>query len=536
MFTVFGNHTELVSWTAEPQRRGSFGILSSCLVTIFLCLWTALHLNIPHYSDATHPWYIKRQMWRKLGWLTLGLLAPEMIVYAAWDQWRKAKKLKKAIHDEEGHKDWSMVHAFYAVMGGFVVDSNEESPLYPECAQRKRITLSPTGVQYIAEHHSHLLPHVEEAEVRDKSKANALAKFLVCIQAGWFVLQCISRMVLSLPITLLELNTFGHSICALIIYIFWWSKPLDVEQPTPIKSKEAQDLFAFLCMNSKDFRPLYRRNRSNKAEMDYLTITSDLEEANPEVPRPKSRNSPSFNRTALSETLERILELVPRIGDIKRNYGQGAKPVTRGMNTIVLKKDQIHFETGISNLHDTIELRKEDIHRWTLAANMMRAAQADHNKIGNTVVRRSRNWPTMDLDPKALDWILLASFNALSILYGGLHALAWNAEFVTPKRQNTWRLASLFVITFVPALTLVLLIENLVTFGIESNFVGRGVMLKINRFMYDWQIWQVLLVLGSLMYLWARAFLVVESFLSLAHSPAGVYDLPRWSAYVPHIT
>jgi len=127
------------------------------------------------------------------------------------------------MHDEEGHKDWSMVHAFYAVMGGFVVDSNEESPLYPECAQRKRITLSPTGVQYIAEHHSHLLPHVEEAEVRDKSKANALAKFLVCIQAGWFVLQCISRMVLSLPITLLEVRWIQQ-------WMFGWMLTLRLAQ------------------------------------------------------------------------------------------------------------------------------------------------------------------------------------------------------------------------------------------------------------------------------------------------------------------
>jgi hypothetical protein len=40
------------------------------------------------------------------------------------------------------------------------------------------------------------------------------------------------RVGQALPVTLLEINTFAHSICALLVYILWWDKPLDVEQPT----------------------------------------------------------------------------------------------------------------------------------------------------------------------------------------------------------------------------------------------------------------------------------------------------------------
>ena len=37
------------------------------------------------------------------------------------------------------------------------------------------------------------LPSLSEAEIRSKSKANAVAKALVCIQALWFIAQCITR-------------------------------------------------------------------------------------------------------------------------------------------------------------------------------------------------------------------------------------------------------------------------------------------------------------------------------------------------------
>lgn len=216
MFTVFGNHTDLVSWTPEPHRRGSFGILSSCIVTISLCVWTALHLNIPHYSDPKRHWFTKRLMWRKLGWLCLGLLAPEMVAYSAWDQYRQSKRHATAMSALGVTQKWGMVQAFYAVMGGFVVDLDEEAPLYLRHTGRRRLTLTPAGVEYIAKHHQNLLPQLREEEIRDKSKANALAKLLVCMQAGWFIFQCITRMSLSLPITLLEARSEGQTIYAYI--------------------------------------------------------------------------------------------------------------------------------------------------------------------------------------------------------------------------------------------------------------------------------------------------------------------------------
>ena len=63
-----------------------------------------------------------------------------------------------------------------------------------------------------------------------------------------------------IPISLLEVNTFGHAICALFIYLLWWEKPFEVDIPTTIESQPLLDLYALAWIrtrsaSSKDLRP-----------------------------------------------------------------------------------------------------------------------------------------------------------------------------------------------------------------------------------------------------------------------------------------
>lgn len=225
MYSIFGNSTDAVSWADNPHRRGTQEILTSCTITIFLCVWTAVHLNLPLRTEAEQRWYAKRQLWRKIGWLILTLLAPDMAIYTAWSQRREAIRLKnlrikaeKRGYGGEAHSgEWGMKHAFYAIMGGFVIDIESEASFLP--SQRKSMTLTAKGIQYVAEHFTTLLPDVSEEEIADKSKAGALAKSFVCIQAGWFIAQCVSRMVLAYPITLLEVRHSERTTCQVLICI-----------------------------------------------------------------------------------------------------------------------------------------------------------------------------------------------------------------------------------------------------------------------------------------------------------------------------
>jgi hypothetical protein len=77
--------------------------------------------------------------------------------------------------------------------------------------------------------------YMQKEDIVDKSRADNLAKALVCVQVGWMVVQVTARVVLGLPVTLLEVNTLGHVLCALVIYVLWWHKPRLVREPTRLE-------------------------------------------------------------------------------------------------------------------------------------------------------------------------------------------------------------------------------------------------------------------------------------------------------------
>jgi hypothetical protein len=81
-------------------------------------------------------------------------------------------------------------------------------------------TLTPEGFEYLLDLEILKSDCVDTATILDKGKADFLAKFLVCVQAAWMVLQCVLRKMNSLPVTLIELNTLCHVICALVMYYF----------------------------------------------------------------------------------------------------------------------------------------------------------------------------------------------------------------------------------------------------------------------------------------------------------------------------
>ena len=155
---------------------------------------------------------------------------------------------KSPLDTSFGIETWSRVHGFYAIMGGLALRPvrNEFLP-----GNIKRVTLTPAGLRFLFEHTPHLIPHISKEDIQDKSKADGVEKFLICAQATWFCVSSIARIANGLPITLLELNAIAHAACALLIYTFWWSKPLNIFEPTvTITGDGLDELIAYLWMSS----------------------------------------------------------------------------------------------------------------------------------------------------------------------------------------------------------------------------------------------------------------------------------------------
>ena len=79
-----------VSWQAEPHFRGTNSILISCLSTLFISTWSSLHLDIPESGQSSFKRFLD-----KLGWLVVGLLAPEYLLLLAFNQYMAARDLTK---------------------------------------------------------------------------------------------------------------------------------------------------------------------------------------------------------------------------------------------------------------------------------------------------------------------------------------------------------------------------------------------------------------------------------------------------------
>ena len=109
---------------------------------------------------------------------------------------------------------YDLSYAFYVIMGGFVVDVRDIHDDY------KFVSINPTGVELLARN-GHFLEMPAE-KIADRSKANFLTKLLVCFQVTWMLIQCLARKAAKYPLTLLELHTMVHIICALCIYACWW--------------------------------------------------------------------------------------------------------------------------------------------------------------------------------------------------------------------------------------------------------------------------------------------------------------------------
>ena len=190
--------TALGRYVPDPDGRGTVSLVISCLLTLILCVWSALHLNVPKQAEATMHYLLVN-----IRWIITGFYAPELVVFTAWRQWSSAKILSSLVKDldqsslaanstlaSRRRHAWTMTHSFFASTGGFVfeIDEDNHQPFLPVGCP-KRLALTARGMALLAR--CGLLPEVSEAEITDKSKANDVAKALVLLQASWMLVQVI---------------------------------------------------------------------------------------------------------------------------------------------------------------------------------------------------------------------------------------------------------------------------------------------------------------------------------------------------------
>ncbi|OCL07626.1 hypothetical protein AOQ84DRAFT_408530 [Glonium stellatum] len=208
-------------WVSQPNQRGTLDILSGCIITILLCSWSVLCLHIPE-PEAGH-WSFLRY---KLRWQFFTIIFPEVIVSMAAEQWESANQ-NVTKFTQLGYPQWTMRHAFFADMGGFMLSS----PDFPD------FPIDGCQLAYLVEQKYIRLPEVDVRTIWDRNKADGFARLITSVQIAWFCIKCIARWIQRLTLSTLELTTFAFIIATLNTLFFWNHKPLDVTTPIVLQTE-----------------------------------------------------------------------------------------------------------------------------------------------------------------------------------------------------------------------------------------------------------------------------------------------------------
>ena len=227
-------------WVSGPNSRGTIDIVWGSLLTIFLCTWTALCLNLPHPQDTKFTTLV-----RKSKWMFWGIIGPELVLSVAIGQYASARRSVRRFRSL-GYADWTIRHAFFADMGGNLLQPRDRAPFLVNARQ----------LAYLLEHDYAEYPAISAEVIWDKSKADTMTRLLTLAQAAWLIVQLCGRAIQRIPTTTLELSTAAIVFCTFGTFLCWLQKPSDVQRgiSMPIAASTAEILLDAGDIASEPYR------------------------------------------------------------------------------------------------------------------------------------------------------------------------------------------------------------------------------------------------------------------------------------------
>ncbi|KDQ49512.1 hypothetical protein JAAARDRAFT_165583 [Jaapia argillacea MUCL 33604] len=463
--------------------RTMVGIISSCLTTVFTCTWVAIHPNIPA------PYEISLEITlRHIGVMLCALIAPELMIVWAMRQWFAAGRIAKKY---EARK-WTRTHGFFVQMGGFMLVDDQGRPIQP-------LILDDLDDLDGSE-----FPQITEIEIQDRSKRDPLSKALIMVQTTWFILQCVARSLQQLPITELESATLAFTILNFATYALWWSKPVDVRCPYPVRKNRKPEIAP--RDESKE-----ESTEKPKGGSEGSHEGSDREEEGNDGLKGEGSSSKGYKEVNLNEFDAEKGEdddergggfsaAVGRIHSKARNwlaelwsFVKMGSPVERILVIPFLPFVAVPMELLIS-------------------ISDMDVSDPDDRKEQKRVPTFYAGETT---DSELTQLILISSFIATA--FGAIHCLAWHVQVQSPTQLLLWRVSSV-TITSMPILTV---------FAYKSKSADMLYPLE--------DVVEMLLLLSPSMYIAARITLFVLTFTSLRSIPPGAYETVVWTTFVPHL-
>ncbi|RAK92522.1 hypothetical protein BO79DRAFT_138209 [Aspergillus costaricaensis CBS 115574] len=476
--TLPPQHTSFVS---APNTRGTLQILWSSLFTILACTWTVLHLNVPEYVPKPEikdfkkwlKWMVDKYQ-HPAKWFLLTVLAPEIPFAKYWDDQVRGHSLFYHYETVFRKKNWTRTHVLFANMGGFALrctpDLEESSP----GSKNEKATTEDQD-----DYQTSTSPPVED----DTSLMGGPSTLKPMTSAS-----CCGKPEKQIPSTL-------------------------IGDP----AKKFEEVFYLTAIEAL------------KLLCSTETSIPGLENVSEEEINARSKSDMFMRLLAVGQIVWVVIQIISRWA-----YGLAVTQLevtvvafafcAVGMYTVNHGKPKgvelpILFEYPGSTKVLTAEMiLTNPSDTFTAIVQMVRAtlksSRDSGDPIGNGFVDESE-------DPSKLSnistdlWMFIGS-----MIFGGIHLIAWDFQFPTTVEKYLWWAASLWC----TACTIKLADIALVVLCLSYGFVALVLSVLL----------MALGFVGILAYIVARLFIVVEMFRTLVFLPPDAY-IATWSSEIPNI-
>jgi len=323
------------------------------------------------------------------------------------------------------------------------------------------------------------------------------------------------------------------------MYAMWWHKPLAPKEPFVLSGEWVAPLCAYMYMSSEMSGAIDPKSIESQTSVKTLFAFLRLYSKVPEL------ELMSYHPSNRNDDADIEVDSVPY---------QGLEPASVScLSQLKSKKLEkaagtAFFERrprvkGLELSADTVS--QLCINRWRLAAAAINAYPAIrehyvfhshdqdeclHFKSEELLVPRVQHWPWDDLLRSVGGLVVGMVLWLACFLYGAVHMAAWNDHFPSVAEKWLWRSSSAYI-GFCGGLWVVL------------NY-GAQAYRPFNVFWEKWMDgggnwWQNVLIsvpvaVCGLSLILARAFILVEAFISIRELPAAAYDTPTWAQVFPH--
>ena len=589
------------AWVKEPDGRGTWSLVQTCFLTLFLCTYTALHLNIPPHQSRTKAWL------RRMGISLLASAVPEYMFVVAASQWMVAKQLQRRLNrlenpvdrrrticdscedhgsfkeleqtvsenetssnnggniphiDEDGIRfnngpfqkstrrfgslgeaeqglsgldqdlhtslasidlshpknassppvarpKYTLGQAFFIVAGGLAI----ESKAFPK---ETRLIITPAGALELAK--LDLLEPISANVIDDKTKADPITKLVVCIQAGWFILQSIARVSQSLPLTLIEIHVLAHGSVALLMYLFWFRKPYDALSPFVITSQEVVDIAVLFSLH----QPPNSMSKGNKSTVN----RTDYRYQEKHMTRCVFKNDLDTARLANVQLQEPTQILHTHVERALRRLKAN-------------KQHLIYFISSQSTVFYPSTYLVPELSDYRSNPGFSLVSQETSTREQERQIKLLYDLYMPTSKSGLINWTFL-----LFISYGAFHLSAWNAHFPTTVERWLWRGAGLCIVGSLPLFALGSTLASPIIFIYYERDRSNSIRGKI------WaKTWARIVValflpmaylisfacgLPFLLAPVARLYFLIEAFISLRAPAPRTYETVEWTQFWPH--